>query len=299
MSTSPNPPRTAVFGLGTIGQALAEAHARLDPDSPAVARTGTRFTLDLAASRFELPPLPEMGVRHALLAGGVTGLAACEADPAGARRVNVDGMLRLAERLADMGITVVWFSTDYVFDGLAREYADEAPASPLNEYGRQKAEVEARLPLVCAGNCLILRLGKVYSTTPGDGSLLDEMAGLLAGGRPVRAARDQVFAMAHLSDVTGVVLALQARQARGLYNLCAPEAVSRLEVAQSMATAMGAPAGLVLPISLDDLNESFRRPKRVVLRGARLERECPHAFIPLAESVRRLAGAYAAKPAHG
>ena len=70
-----------------------------------------------------------------------------------------------------------------VLKTLAEAYPDDAPddamTTPLNEYGRQKAEVERLLPEVCQGNCLILRLGKVYGTTPGDGSLLDEMATLL------------------------------------------------------------------------------------------------------------------------
>ncbi|OGR37766.1 MAG: hypothetical protein A2051_13195 [Desulfovibrionales bacterium GWA2_65_9] len=211
--------------------------------------------------------------------------------------------LHLAEALSRLGLTVVWFSSDYVFDGLAEAYPDDAPddamTTPLNEYGRQKAEVERLLPEVCQGNCLILRLGKVYGTTPGDGSLLDEMATLLLAGREVRAGRDQIFCQIHVEDLAAAVLALQAAGARGLFNLCAPGARSRLDIARLVARTFGAPEGLVRAISLDDLGERFQRPKRVVLETRRLAAmlaDMPGlCFRPLEQAAQELADAYAAR----
>ena len=74
----------------------------------------------------------------------------------------MDGTLELARQLAGEGVVPVFFSTDQVFDGRDGRYVDEAPANPLNEYGAQKAEVERRLPEVCGGRCLVVRLGKVF-----------------------------------------------------------------------------------------------------------------------------------------
>lgn len=312
MSTSPRPPRTAIVGCeGTLGRALASAHLRLDPRTVLVGRRSTEWVLDLAdfansASALEpglASTLRERGVAQAILSAGVTRIAVCEDDPAATRRVNVEGALRLAEALSRLGLTVLWFSSDYVFDGAAPAYADEASPSPLNEYGRQKAEVERRLPEVCQGNCLILRLGKVYGTTPGDGTLLDEMCALLLAGREVRAARDQIFTQVHLDDMVAATLAMQAQGARGLCNLCAPGARSRLDIALLVARTLGAPEGLVRGISLDDLGERFRRPKRVVLEARRLAAvlaDMPGlSFRPLEQAVRELAAAYATGGAHG
>lgn len=293
-----------------MGRALAAAHLRLDPQTVLVGRRSGGWTLDLAAladPATELPPgladaVRERKVEQALLCAGVTRIAACEEDPAATRRVNVDGTLRLAEALSRLGLTVVWFSSDYVFDGLAESYADDAPSSPLNEYGRQKAEVERRLPEVCGGNCLVLRLGKVYGTTPGDGSLLDEMAALLLSGREVRAARDQIFCQVHVEDLAAAVLALQEEGARGLFNLCAPGARSRLDIARLVARTFGAPEALVRAISLDDLDERFQRPKRVVLEARRLTamlEDMPKlCFRTLEQAAQELAAAYAARGAH-
>lgn len=304
MSTSPRPPRTAIFGsTGTVGRALAAAHLALDPQTLAVARSGGDFRLDLNAFAEPGATLPsglagalrQRGISQAILCGGQTRIATCEDDPTGTRRVNVDGTLRLAEALSGLGLVVLWFSSDYVFDGLAEAYPDDAPLSPLNEYGRQKAEVERRLPQVCGGECLILRLGKVYATTPGDGSLLAEMAALLCAGREVRAASDQIFCQVHADDMAAAVLALQAANARGVVNLCAPGARSRLDIARLVAKTFGAPESLVREISLDDLGERFMRPKRVVLEPRRLAELLPGLrFRTLDEAVRELAAGHAA-----
>lgn len=299
MSTNPDALRIAVIGSrGSLGRALAQAALCRDPGVLLAAKRDAPITLDLADPEPDLSAFGTAGVRAAVIAAGATRMAACEADPRGTRAVNVEGTLRLARRLADMGARVVWFSTDYVFDGSADSYPDDAPTSPLNEYGRQKAEVEAALPGVCDGNCLILRLGKVYGETPGDGTILDEMFALLAAGRSMRAARDQIFNQVAMADATRATLALLDRDVTGTFNVCAPMARSRLSLALMAAEALGAPPELVESISLDDLGESFKRPKRVVLMPERIGRELDFSFRRIEEAVARLARDYSAGGVH-
>src|SRR5262249_54891367 len=151
----------------------------------------------------------ESGHHYAVITAAVTGLARCEQDREYTRARNVTGTLDLARQLAEEGVTPVFFSTDNVFDGRGGPYPDEAPTSPPNEYGAQKAEVERRLPEVCRGRCLILRLGKVFGLVRGDRTLLDEMADRLTKGQEVAAARDMVFCPVLVGDVVRAVLALE------------------------------------------------------------------------------------------
>ncbi len=71
-----------------------------------------------------------------------TDVDGAEADEVGARRVNVD---RTREVVA-LGAPVVYFSTDYVFDGRKGEpYVESDEPNPQSVYGRTKLEGEREL----------------------------------------------------------------------------------------------------------------------------------------------------------
>lgn len=286
-------PKTAVIGAGGyLGRHLIAAYRAVYPDAVGADVIGPWERLDLAGPDVRSLRLRESGHEYAVIAAAVTGLARCEQDRAFTRARNVDGTLELARQLTTEGITPIFFSTDNVFDGGEGGYADDAPPRPLNEYGAQKAEVEKRLPEVCAGRCLILRLGKVYGLVRGDRTLLDEMADRLTRGQEVAAARDMIFCPVLVGDVVQAALALQRAGATGLFNVCAPEVWSRLELARAVARALGAGVSLVKDISLDDLHEPYGRPRRANLVCRRLRATVDVPFQPLATSIAAIARQY-------
>lgn len=54
--------------------------------------------------------------------------------------VNIDGTKNIALAAKEVGATLVYISTDYVFDGLLGEgeYTVDSPTNPQNEYGKAK-----------------------------------------------------------------------------------------------------------------------------------------------------------------
>ena len=55
------------------------------------------------------------------------------------RQVNVDGTRFIVDCCKDYDITMLYVSTDYVFDGNNSEmYTEKSPTNPQNEYGRAK-----------------------------------------------------------------------------------------------------------------------------------------------------------------
>ena len=61
----------------------------------------------------------------------------------GAWEVNADGSAAVAEAAREPGSCTL--STDLVFDGRRGRYREDDPPAPVNEYGRSKAEAEARV----------------------------------------------------------------------------------------------------------------------------------------------------------
>lgn len=291
--------RTLVIGADSlIGGALLRRLRQQDAETFATTRRpGQGPQLDLqAAARPDWRALFAAGYRQAVVAVGISRIGVCETQPELSRWLNVDAILALALELSEAGILPVLFSSDYVFGGDAADtppYADASQPCPLNVYGQQKAELEARLPQVCGQHWLCLRLSKVYTATPGDGTLLAEMLSHLERGQPIRAATDQIFNPVRIEDVLDQLLALPARGARGLYNLAGPEPWSRYDLARRAASAWDFDAGLIEPILLENLHESFVRPRSTLLRNERLEAEFGELkLISMAESLGALAEAH-------
>ena len=68
----------------------------------------------------------------------------CDADPEGARALNVAATAALASACAARGIVLIYISTDYVFPGRPGEapYEADAATGPTNLYGQTKLDGE-------------------------------------------------------------------------------------------------------------------------------------------------------------
>jgi len=88
-----------------------------------------------------LPPPPGLEPGSLVLhAAAWTDVDAAEDDPQGAAAVNVGGTANVAA----LGVPLVYYSTDYVFDGRKQEpYVESDGPSPQSAYGRSKLHGEA------------------------------------------------------------------------------------------------------------------------------------------------------------
>jgi dTDP-4-dehydrorhamnose reductase len=288
-------PRTAVIGAGGfLGKAFLAAYRRAHPGAVGTARAAEAgaaglVPFDLATDDARALRLAAGGHREALILAAVPSIVQCERDPAGTRAVNVDGTLRLAEALLADGVLPVFFSSDYVFDGARGGYRESDPTAPGTEYGRQKAEVEARLLALAGGACRILRLSKVFAVERGGGTLLDQIAARLVSGAGFDAAGDAIFCPTLREDVVAAVALAQGRDVRGVLHVCGPEARSWHDLAAALAAALGVDPALVRRRGIDELQPAPRRPKNVSMRNDRLVAATGCAFTPVAASVARVA----------
>jgi dTDP-4-dehydrorhamnose reductase len=125
------PQRVLITGAGgQLGAALREAF----PDAVALTRAEWDVT-QLAPSQ-----VTECHLDLVLHAAAWTDVDGAEDDPQAASAVNVGG----TQHVAELGAPLVYFSSDYVFDGSKREpYVESDGAHPLSAYGRTKLHGEA------------------------------------------------------------------------------------------------------------------------------------------------------------
>ena len=110
--------------------------------------------------------------------------------------------------LTDTGIPIIHVSTDYVFDGRARQpYEVDSQTAPMSVYGRSKQMGEAALLTSKACGCII-RTSRLYSPTAGTRSFFQTMLQLLSERQSLDVVSDQFSAPTLAEDLADALVEL-------------------------------------------------------------------------------------------
>ena len=110
--------------------------------------------------------------------------------------------------LTDTGIPIIHISTDYVFDGRARQpYEVDSQTAPLSVYGCSKRMGEAALLTSKACGCII-RTSRLYSPIAGTKSFFQTMLQLLSERQSLGVVSDQFSAPTLAEDLADAVVEL-------------------------------------------------------------------------------------------
>jgi dTDP-4-dehydrorhamnose reductase len=192
-----------------------------------------------------------------LHAAAWTDVDGAEADPEGAARVNVEG----TRNVVALGAPVVYYSTDYVFDGTKREpYVESDEPWPLSVYGRTKleGEREVREGWVVRSSWLFGWTGSNFVRT------------MLELGRErdeVSVVADQIGSptyVGHLAEATKDVLKLP----KGIWHVAAQDECTWAEFARAIFEEAGLDCR-VREITTEELGRAAPRPAYSVLRSER------------------------------
>lgn len=194
---------------------------------------------DLAHGVGSLPKLPVHPQQVVFICAAVTGFATCANDPEGSRDINVTRTVELGDYFMQQGALVVYLSSNAVFDGTQVWVNENAPRSPTSEYGRQKAESEAKLLAAAAdlpGACAVVRLTKVVGWAQ---PLYRAWVHNFESHEPARAAADLVMCPVTIGYVVNGLQCIGAGMQGGVYHLSGECDLTYFELAQAMANAWG------------------------------------------------------------
>ena len=121
---------------GQLGQCF-QKQAEQFPDLEFVFATSEMFDLTLTSVMDVY--LRERNFDYCINCAAYTNVEQAETHREMAFHVNADGVKHLAKACRDNGVTLIHFSTDYVFDGGKRAvYSEEDETNPINIYGGSK-----------------------------------------------------------------------------------------------------------------------------------------------------------------
>jgi dTDP-4-dehydrorhamnose reductase len=235
---------------GQLGGALQEAFA--DEDVVALRRE------DWDVSNPPGDTVSQAAFDLVLHTAAWTDVDGAEADPQAAAAVNVGGTANVAA----LGVPLVFFSTDYVFDGRKREpYVESDGPNPGSAYGRSKLHAEA----AAGSGAWIVRSSWLFGPT--GHNFVRTMLRLAAERDEVSVVDDQRGAPTYVRHLAGAVRDLVDRGVRpGVWHLSAAGDCTWAEFAEAIFEEAGLETG-VRRISSSELGRAAARPEYSVLRS--------------------------------
>jgi dTDP-4-dehydrorhamnose reductase len=221
-------------------------------------------------------PSPPLGLPDVVLhAAAWTDVDGAEADPQDAAAVNVGGTRHVAE----LGVPLVYYSTDYVFDGRKSDpYVESDAPNPLSAYGRTKLHGEGAAgerAWIVRSSGLFAPWGKNFVTTMLQlGRERDEVA-------VVDDQRSSPTYVAHLAAATRELL----EHPFGVWHVAADGDCTWAEFAEAIFEEAGVDCR-VRRISSAELGRPAPRPAYSVLRSEKGAPQLPHWREGLRECLR-------------
>ena len=245
---------------GTLGRAFARlCRARAIPY-----RLLTRAEMDVADAASVADALDEWRPWAVVNTAGYVRVDDAEREPEKCFRENAEGAAVLAELCAQREVALLTFSSDLVFDGAkGAAYVETDEPSPLNVYGRSKAEAESRV-LAAHPASLVVRASAFFGPWDEYNFVTLALRALSAGER-FAAASDSVISPTYVPDLVNACLDLLIDGERGLWHLSNQGAVSWAELARLAARLHGLDETLLDDCLTPYLNLAAPRPANSAL----------------------------------
>jgi len=230
--------------------------------------------------------------QYVLHTAAFTNVDRCEIEPEKAALVNSVGTENVALACKSANAKLVYYSTDYVFDGTkSRPYIETDRTNPVNVYGRSKLDGENKC-LSSWADTVIIRIGWIYSEI-GANFVRNILAAakrkietaIATGEKPcLKVVTDQIGTPTLTKDIATQTQKLIEKNVSRIYHFASYPEISRFEFARVILAAM-LPEVTVEPCGSDEHPEGAKRPLRSSLSCEKLESENMSVMRPWKESI--------------
>ena len=204
----------------------------------------------------------EFNYDSAIFCASQTSLSECESNPKESRKINVDAISKLAEILNSKGTFLLFLSTNQVFDGKKAYRKASDQKNPINEYGRQKSDVEENILKLSKSS--VLRLSKVINH---EDSLLIEWKEKLNSKEKIKAFDDMTLSPTSFEYVIKKIDLLLKHKREGIFHCRGGKDISYYEYAKQFAKLGNYPMDLIE-------KDSYKLSKKITFTPLRYTSLC-------------------------
>ena len=233
--------------------------------------------LDFAALRAKVAALrpPPDAVINCVAFNDVDG---AEDRPEAAMSLNAEFPGRLAQFTAELGVPLVHYSTNYVFDGGKGEYEESDRPAPLSVYGLSKRRGEQRIA-ESPGRAYVVRTAVLFGpkgeSDLSKKSFVDLMLDLSGKRDTIQAVSDEINSITYAPDLAAATRDLLAAEPpSGIYHVANSGGVSWFDFAQEIFRITGRNV-TVLPVPSTHFPRKATRPAKAILLNTKLPPQRP------------------------
>ena len=195
-----------------------------------------------------------------------TNVDKAEEDLETARLINTKGTENLAKACAKIGATMVYVSTDYVFNGQGtKPYLPTDKPEPLNNYGLTKYEGEEAVKKYCQKH-FIARTSWLYGI---HGKNFVETMISLADKPELKVVDDQVGCPTWTVELANGIVKLLETEDYGIYHVCGSGSTSWYGFAKEIFEKMGLSVNLK-PCTTAEFPRPAKRPAYSIMENNKI-----------------------------
>jgi len=164
------------------------------------------------------------------------GIKRCEEHPLDAEEVNHWAHYHVIDICNDLGIPVIYVSTNSVFCGQSGNYHEDDDANPTTVYGQTKRRGELAT-INRADDWSIFRITALFGEFPEQQDFVQKLISELGRGNTFH-CWDQVICPSHGPFVADVIYRLIMKRVRGIWHITGNHQLSRYEIGETVRKSM-------------------------------------------------------------
>lgn len=261
--------------IAGVGTDLKEVYSGVMDGTPVT--TMPYIPMDITDPESVRKGIIDTGVDFVIHCAAWTAVDKAEEMPEACRKVNAYGTLNIAKVCEELDIPMMYFSTDYVFNGNGtRPWEPEDAYEPLDVYGQTKAEGEVAVR-EHVKKFFILRIAWVFGVN--GKNFIKTMLNLAKNHTTLRVVNDQIGTPTYTYDLARLVVDMALTDKYGIYHVTNEgDYISWYDFACAIFKEAGISTVEVIPVTSEEYGAAAKRPYNSRMDRSKIVKE---GFEPL------------------
>lgn len=242
----------------------------------------TYLSMDITSQEDVNRVMDQVKPDYVINTAAMTNVDQCEDEKEMCDKLNVDSVSYLVEACAKYNTFLLHVSTDFIFDGEAGPYTEEAKANPISYYGLSKLKAE-EVVLASSIKWAMARTVLVYGITEGmsRSNIILWVKSSLEAGKTIQVVNDQWRTPTLAEDLAMGCYLIVKNDAEGIYNISGKELLNPYQMAIKTADYFGLDKSFIQETDGSKFQQRAKRPPKTGFIIEKAEKNLgykPHSF---------------------